>query len=267
MATIGGSRHNGGHDYFGSAADNGKLTWAFLSQYQKPAHIGRGLVVGQEEELELLLNQQASEIPRLSEVSIVEDEGQEAALAKASLPIIGITIDDDTDGFDFEGEEAEMPEAATAEALHGRRAYYGDPLQPGGCRPGEDVIKLQDGRFSGHVCAARRNAGVSADASNLSPQCTLGGVVPDATDGCPTRLPLVNHGNVSAFPQCARDAVDDDDQSAHCFLTCDPCRSGNTSRAAETCSTAAHNMCPKGSLCMTGLLRNMRLGFCAFPTK
>lgn len=244
---------SGSHQYFGSASLNGNLVWSFLSQFTKPDHIGKGLQVGEKLPAGYKL--------RLMNVSIVVDsDAKDDEIYRST----GIDITNPPPGFTFSFSSLQDSLAA--------RPHYGNPSF--GCKYDEDKILLQAGDVQGEVCAprrkTRRSEAASGDQKNSSElgddsflrSCTLGGMSADSSNGCPTDIPAVNNGTLSAYPQCAMD----DKRAglftnlAHCYLTCDPCRDNGF----DDCDDSAHDMCPQGAACMLGLVKNVKQGICVY---
>ena len=262
----GGHQYFGGSGWFGGGAEyNGQLIWAFLSQHTKSSHIGKGLSEGETLPADYKL--------RLTNVTVVEEEEKEAQYITTAIEIAA------TNDFTF----GEAPaDADVDQDDNGWRTHYGNPKY--GCRYDEDKIVLTNGQTTGYVCAPRRRASGKAEkASNKDADrivddswrrsCTLGGMGANPLNGCPTDLPRVNGGKFSAYPQCSlqgsnnaddaesdRDTDSDQYSSAHCYLTCDPCRNNGL----DACDDSAHDMCPKNAACVTGFLKNMKQGICLY---
>jgi len=226
---------SGSHQYFGSASVNGNFVWSFLQQYSNPQHIGKGLLEGEE-------------LPSDYQLALVN--------------VTTIVSEDDTDyestGIDIAGSTAfQWSDSSDL------RPHYGNPNR--GCRYDEEKVTLQAGDYYGEVCAPKRkvkNFDSTSDDVDFLRSCTLGGMQANPQNGCPTDLPSVNNGTLSAYPQCSMDGPRRHFASsvAHCYLTCDPCRNNGF----DECDDAAHDMCPKGAACMTGFLRNVKQGICVY---
>jgi hypothetical protein len=137
------------------------------------------------------------------------------------------------------------------------KGHYGNPTK--GCLPDEDAIPAG----SGHVCAPR--IGVKADmVAPPSPNCKLGGVASDTSNGCPTDADVAKS---RAWPVClAKGNTTDpyDHGDFHCMLVC-PCDDGEGKQSGGECNFRSHAHCPKGARCERGELRKRDQGVCTYP--
>ena len=124
---------------------------------------------------------------------------------------------------------------------------------------------LSSGPESGRVCAPMKKGPSATNPTEA--QCTLGGTLPDETNGCPTDVPSPSGGStkwwpaVGAFPVCLQDSTAGARADTHCLLLCGPCRLGEDGMG---CSDLAHAACPTAARCMTGTVKSVRQGICVY---
>lgn len=230
---------SGSHTYFGtSATDNGNLVWGFLEAYTKPAHVGYGYTTS---------TPLAERVRPRTSFADVRVELGEAVDALTTAP----------------GGTADALVTAPAVEDVAAAVHYGNPAS--GCRDDEEVLVLSSGPESGRVCAPMKKGPSATNPTEA--QCTLGGTLPDETNGCPTDVPSPSGGStkwwpaVGAFPVCLQDSTAGARADTHCLLLCGPCRLGEDGMG---CSDLAHAACPTAARCMTGTVKSVRQGICVY---
>lgn len=135
------------------------------------------------------------------------------------------------------------------------RVHYGDPRA--GCRSDEDDLQLEE---DVRVCSPRKAA--TGDITQNG--CLVGGLLP-SLNGCPQDS--LRPPGSKAWPVCLATGFAGLGHASAapfgCFLQCGPCRDA---WSPNDCTPTAHSDCPPGAQCVTGWLRTLGSGICAFPT-
>lgn len=135
------------------------------------------------------------------------------------------------------------------------RPHYGNPAK--GCRMDEEAKTLDNGNFTGSICAPKIETNREGE-----PQCVLDDLTANSQNGCPAST-HTDAENMLVFPSCLgksnRAKKVETAKDFRCYLTCTHVKS------QSVYDHDADVMCPTGAVCMTGMRRNPHQGVCVFP--